>query len=170
MATFHLTHNDHFATIEDYFYEYLENKSPDCILYSKDGGKFKIHKEILCQTNFLRKILSSAKENCCGGMLEILCPCSKKDLGHLIDFLYKGEINFENENDSVDIQENLSKIFGFPKNLSLKNPNQVRRQWMTQIHCSPNTDILAEIKTEVALSDTPEYFKNPSEMLHRGAK
>ena len=114
---------DHIVTIKDYLDVYLKNKPPDCILYSKDGGEFKIHKEIFSQTNFLREILSSAKEHCCG-TLEIICPCSKKELGHLVDFLYNGEIQCENEMDSIEIQENLSKIFGFPKILSLNNPNQ----------------------------------------------
>ena len=47
--------------------------------------------------------------------LDILCPCTKKELGHLVDFLYNGEIQYENEIDSMEIKENLSKIFGFSK-------------------------------------------------------
>ena len=51
----------HISTIENYFKLYLQQKTPDCILYTEDGFMFNIHKEILSQTIFLRKILSSAK-------------------------------------------------------------------------------------------------------------
>ena len=80
-----------------------------------------IHKELFSQTDFLREILSSA--NCCRKM-EILCPCSKEELAHLVNFLYDGEIQCHSQNDSIKIQEDLSKIFGFPENLSLNDLNQ----------------------------------------------
>ena len=118
-----LMFKDHSATIENYLDVFLKNESKDCILYSQDGSEIRIHKDLFSQTNFLRKILSSAKEQCCG-ILEILCPCTKKELSHLVNFLYDGEIHCENENDSIEIQENLIKIFGFPNNLSLNDPNR----------------------------------------------
>ena len=83
MEVLKLTNQDYFVTIDDYLDVHLKNKTPDCILYSKDSGEFIIHKELFSQTNFLREILSSAKENYCG-MLEILCPCTKEELGHLV--------------------------------------------------------------------------------------
>ena len=115
---------EHVAMIEGNLDAYLKSKSPDCILYSKDGGVFKIHKEVFCQTEFLRNILSSAKEHCCK-TLEILCPCSKMDLGHIVNFLYDGEIQCQDESESIKIQENLNKIFGFPKNLNLFASDQL---------------------------------------------
>ena len=42
----------------------------------------------------------------------------------MVKFLYAGEINCCEEIDSIDILENLHDIFGFPRNLSLENPNQ----------------------------------------------
>ena len=60
------------TAIEDYLDKYLKKKPPDCVLYSEDGTEFKIHKELLGQTDFLRKILSSAKNKCCK-IIEILC-------------------------------------------------------------------------------------------------
>ena len=48
---FQLT-TDHIVTIKDYLDVHLKNKTPDCILYSQDGGEFKIHKEIFSQSNF----------------------------------------------------------------------------------------------------------------------
>ena len=125
MEIIHLTHKNHNATIiEHCFNDDLKNKASNCILYSQDGSKFKIHREILCQTQFLREILMSTKDLCCE-KLEILCPCSKTELKHLVNFLYDGEIHCKNKKTSTKIQENLSKIFGFPKYLNLNDPNQV---------------------------------------------
>ena len=123
MKTFQFKFSDQNASFEAYLDFYLKNKSTDCILYSKDGGKFKVHKELFGQTDFLREILSSTKEHCCAP-IEVLCPCSKEELRHLVNFLYDGEIHCEEESDSLKIIENLEKIFGFPRNLDINNPNE----------------------------------------------
>jgi hypothetical protein len=60
--------------------------------------------------------LESAKEHCCG-KLEIICPCDKEDLNHLVHFLYDGEIHCNEEFDTIRVLDNLTKIFGFPYNL-----------------------------------------------------
>ena len=114
---------DQIASIENYLDFYLKNKSRDCILFSEDGSKFKVHKELFGQTNFLREILSSNKNQCCG-TVEIICPCSKDELSSLVNFLYDGEIHCKEESDSLKIIENLEKIFGFPRNLDLNYPNE----------------------------------------------
>ena len=115
------TFKNRIASFEDYIDFYLKNKATDCILYSDDGSKFKIHKEMFGQTTFLRRILSSANERCCG-IVEVFCPCSKDELRHLVNFLYDGEIHCaEEELDSLKILENISKIFGFDENLSFQN-------------------------------------------------
>ena len=115
------TFKDQIASFEDSMDTYLKNKSTDCILYSEDGGEFKVHKEMFGQTTFLRKILTSANERCCG-TVEVFCPCSKDELSHLVKFLYDGEIHCAKEEfDSLKILENLSKIFGFDENLSFQN-------------------------------------------------
>ena len=109
----------------DYFESYFKNKSPDCTLYSEDGGHFRIHKEIFGQTEFMREILNTTNEHCCG-TIEIFCPCSKEDLDHIVQFLYSGNVTLIDKNEPVKvvenlmtINENLSKIFGFPKNFCL---------------------------------------------------
>ena len=51
--------SNHTSCIESYLNVHIKQKPSDCILYSEDGGKFKIHKELFSQTNFLRAILSS---------------------------------------------------------------------------------------------------------------
>ena len=37
---------------EDLQESFFRLKEADCVLYSQEGTKFKIHKEILCQTRF----------------------------------------------------------------------------------------------------------------------
>ena len=123
METLQFNKKDQITVIGDSLDNYLKDKSTDCVLYAEDGSKFKIHRELFCQTDFQRKILSCAKEQCCG-ILEIFCPCSKGELNHLVLFLYSGVINCENELDSLNILENLDKVFGYhPKNLVRNNPN-----------------------------------------------
>ena len=113
---FNVINIDHIAGIQNNLNTYLKTKPRDCILYSEDGAEFKIHKELFTHTKFMRNILESAKEHCCG-KLEIICPCDKEDLSHLVHFLYDGEIHCNEEFDSIRILDNLAKIFGFPKNL-----------------------------------------------------
>jgi uncharacterized Zn-finger protein len=118
------TFRNQIAAFEDFMELYLKNKPRDCILYSNDGCKFKVHKELLGQTDFLRKILSSTKDHCCG-TIEVICPCSKEVLSALVKFLYDGEIHFEEESESLKIIENLQNIFGFQRNLVLNfSPNE----------------------------------------------
>ena len=66
----------------------------DCILYSEDGTQFDVHKEILCQTPFLQRILFSTENTCCG-KIEIFCPCTTDDLEFIVKFLYSGKISIE---------------------------------------------------------------------------
>ena len=89
METLQFNKKDQITVIGDSLDNYLKDKSTDCILYAKDGSKFKIHRELFCQTDFQRKILSCAKEQCCE-ILEVFCPCSKDELNHLVLFLYAG--------------------------------------------------------------------------------
>ena len=123
MKTFQFKISDQIASFESYMDLYLKNKSTDCIIYSEDGSKFKVHKELFGQTDFLREILSSTKEHCCG-TIEVICPCSKGELSHLVNFLYDGEIHCEKESDALKIIDNLQKIFDFPRNLDLIYPNE----------------------------------------------
>ena len=109
-----LINKNHNMVLKEYMNCYLKNKPPDCILYSEDGTKFKTHKEIFCQTGFMRAILKS--DNCCG-VIEIICLCSKRELEQLIEFLVYGKIHCKNEIVAAQVFENLDKIFGFPPDL-----------------------------------------------------
>ena len=43
-------------------YDFFKKKPKDCILYSEEGTGFEIHKELLGQTEFMRKLLKTAKD------------------------------------------------------------------------------------------------------------
>ena len=101
---------------EDFIKSFFSKKPTDCILYSKEGFQFKIHKEILSQTKLMHNILSSAN-GCCCQVLEIFCPCSKFELEYMVEFLYQGQIDCSVESNLVKILENLKDIFGFPETL-----------------------------------------------------
>ena len=122
MKTFQFKFSDQIASFGNYLDFYLKKKPTDCILYSEDGSRFGVHKELFGKTDFLRKILSSTNEQCCGP-IDIFCPCSKEELSHLVNFLYNGKINCEKESDYLKIIDNLLQIFGFPGNLDLNYPN-----------------------------------------------
>ena len=98
--------------------KYLKARPPDCCIYSEDGSQFKIHREQLCQNEFLSKILDGAKDCCCS-VIEIFCPCSDKELVLLVKFLYTGEIVCDNVDDLTKTIDNLKEIFGFPNELPL---------------------------------------------------
>ena len=145
------TYKDQIASFENSMDTYLKNKSRDCILYSEDGNRFKVHKELFGQTQFLREILSSVHERCCG-TIEVFCSCSKDELNHLVNFLYDGEIHCEEVFDSLKILKNLNKIFGFAKNLAMKMPNDL------------NYEVLPMLNVSESVAITEEAFENmPSE-------
>ena len=108
---------DHLSAILDYKETYFKNKPEDCILYAEDGTDFKIHKEVIGQTEFLRKILFTTISHCCD-TIEIICPCTKEELEKLVHFLYHGEIQCVDVFESFRSQEDLSKIFGFPEDFN----------------------------------------------------
>ena len=51
---------------------YLKDKEPDCDLYSKEGFKFSIHKEMIYPTILMKNILSNS-DNFCNEKIEIFC-------------------------------------------------------------------------------------------------
>ena len=52
-----------FAMDQEFMNLFYNKKPTDCILYSEDGIPFKVHKEILSQTELMQNILTSAKES-----------------------------------------------------------------------------------------------------------
>ena len=138
-----LQFKDQLTSIEENLDRYLKNKTTDCILYAEDGSKFKIHKEVLGQTYFLREILFSTKEHCCQ-IMEILVPCSKIELSHLVNFLYDGEIRCKEEKESLKILENLDKLFGFDESLDFQNNHEEPFQADESFCSSTDTELLGD--------------------------
>ena len=102
---------------DDNFMEsFLINEDADCVLYSSDGKKFNIHKEIFYQTRLMRNVLLTHHGTCFKN-LEIFCPCSESELESIVNFLYSGKISFDELNDVAKILNNLTKIFGFHEKL-----------------------------------------------------
>ena len=107
---FHFVNNQKNVRINNYLEVFLKSKAPDCIIYSEDGAEFKTHKELFGQTNFMRELLKS--QSCCG-VMEVIFPCSKEELGHLMKFLNEGKIECNKKIDYLKIIENLNKILGY---------------------------------------------------------
>ena len=105
---------------DDLIESFSKIKKTDCILYSEEGTKFKIHRELLYQTKFMQNILFSANQICCGN-IEIFCPCSTYELEYIVKFLYSGKISYEKDVNLAKILNSLSKIFGYPKELFFDN-------------------------------------------------
>ena len=95
---------------------FLKDNETDCILYSNEGIKFNVHKEIFYQTKMMRNILVSDNERCCKN-IEILCPCSETELESVVNFLYSSTISIKEEGDIEKILDNLTEIFGFSQEL-----------------------------------------------------
>ena len=146
---FHLVNNHRKGDIHDYLKIFLKNKAPDCIIYSEDGAEFKTHKELFGQTKFMRELLKS--NNCCG-QIEIIFPCSKEELGHLMNFICEGKIQTDNKSDSKKVIENLNKILGFPTD------------YINNFFVAPISDVLDETDNNVEavpLSSDNEAVEEP---------
>ena len=95
---------------------YFAAKAPDMSLYAQDGFLFPVHKEIFCQSAFMRSILKSAKEECCGELSILVPALTRQDLKKVIDFLYTGYLL---ETDLKTVRS-LEEVFGFPDGMAFK--------------------------------------------------
>ena len=63
----------------------------------------------------MRKILAST--NCCTSDIDILCPSLlKEELEEIVQFLYVGQVSYENETNIID---DLTQLFGYPEHMDL---------------------------------------------------
>ena len=63
----------------------------------------------------MRKILAST--NCCTSDIDILCPSLlKEELEEIVQFLYVGQVSYENETNIID---DLTQLFGYPDHMDL---------------------------------------------------
>lgn len=112
-------YNENPNIVVDYMDSYFRQKETDCSLYSEDGIEYPIHKELLCQTEFLCAIANSTNMETCS-KLEIFIPSlSSFDLQHIIKFLYSGVISCSDQSDTFRIVKNLNLLFGFPESMDL---------------------------------------------------
>ena len=92
---------------------YFKQVPPDCTLFSEDGFEIPVHKELLYQTRFLRRMLKSA--NMDNFKIEIMIPSiSKEELKNMINFLYSGKIYCPDQTFANQVFDNLIELFGFP--------------------------------------------------------
>ena len=85
--------------------------------------EFHLLQELFTQTPFMRSILASAKENCCGNF-DIFLPCQREELAYLVQFLYDGKISCKNPSTSSEFYDNLTQVLGFPLGITL-NQTQI---------------------------------------------
>ena len=92
---------------------YFKQVPPDCTLFSEDGFEIPVHKELLYQTRFLRRMLKSA--NMDNFKIEIMIPSiSKEELKSMINFLYSGKMYCPDQTFATQVFDNLTELFGFP--------------------------------------------------------
>ena len=144
-----------FAMDQEFMNFFYKKKPTDCILYSEDGIQFKIHREILSQTELMQNILTSAKESCCQN-LEIICPCSKVELEYVVKFLYKGQLNCDSSFDFAIILKILTKVFGFPE--------KFLDEWQEEFEITENNFDIVE------LDSIEERVSNPTIVPSRTKK
>ena len=163
----HLKNNQHNKTITNYLKSYLKKNPPDCILYSEDGSGFKIHKELLGQTKFMREVLKSA--NCCQE-IEIIFPCSTEELGKIFEFINNGKISCANETELNKILLNIRKILGFQiefaSNFSSFNPTNenfidiIKEYGHTEIK---DQNALDDFKEDLSMLDEKDHVEKSDE-------
>ena len=92
---------------------YFRQMPTDCSLFSEDGNEVQVHKELLFQTKYLRKMIKSLKMDY--SRIEIMCPSlSGEELQDIVKFLYSGKISCTDQSTASHIFQNLTQLFGFP--------------------------------------------------------
>ena len=92
---------------------YFRQMPTDCTLFSEDGTEVQVHKELLFQTKYLRKMIKSLKMEY--SRIEIMCPSlSSEELEDIVKFLYSGKISCTDQSTASHIFQNLTQLFGFP--------------------------------------------------------
>ena len=94
---------------------YFKERPPDCSLFSQDNFEIPVHKEVLYQTSFLRRMIQSFNMDSCCSKIEILCPSlSREELGAIVQFLYSGKMSCFNQEGKSKLSDILTELFGFP--------------------------------------------------------
>ena len=76
-----LYNKNHSSVIDGHKDSYEMKKMPNCVLFSQDGYKFKIHEKLLTQTKRMHDIVEDAKDPDCPGTIKIVCFCQVTNCG-----------------------------------------------------------------------------------------
>ena len=67
---FHIATKEHIAFGSNFESYFDQKHPPDCSLFSQDNYEFQVHKEILFQTKYLRKMVKSLNTDSCKGNIK----------------------------------------------------------------------------------------------------
>merc|ERR1712218_105316 len=117
---FHRDDNDTRQIYENLI-QFSEKNGPSCVLYSNDGYKIDVNKEVLIQTSFLRSLM---KTTCCiaDHRIEIFLPFIQYDVLEIIaNFLYTGELISDTKETLELAVHVLVEDLGFPSGIYVNN-------------------------------------------------
>ena len=151
---------------------YFKERPPDCSLFSQDNFGIPVHKEVLYQTPFLRRMIRSFNMDSCCSKIEILCPSlSSEDLGAVVQFLYSGKISRFDSAVESKLSNILTELFGFPsidKNGDSKQSIILERSVLEMSSNSNSLPVEVSIKEEPEnydVSETDKKSYNPDYIL-----
>ena len=141
------------SSMESYFKE----RPPDCSLFSQDNFGIPVHKEVLYQTPFLRRMIQSFNMDSCCSKVEILCPSlSKEELGAIVQFLYSGKTSCFDQEVKLKLSDILTELFGFP---SIDENGDSKQSIMEPIAKKMKiSSDLNSFPVEVFIKEEPEHY------------
>ena len=110
-----LKNDEEMVEYDTFMESFLKNEETECALYSKEGVRFNVHKEIFFQSKLMQNLLLDGHSGCCN-KIEIICPCTENELESILSFLYDGKFSSKERVDTFNVIGNLTKVFGFPQN------------------------------------------------------
>ena len=137
---------------------YFKERPPDCSLFSGDNFEISVHKEVLYQTPFLRRMIKSFNMDSCCSKIEILCPSMKKEeLVAIVQFLYNGKIiRTDHTKVASQFSSFLTELFGFPQIDENGNSKQsITESSPKKRKFSLNSDLLVP-PVDVSIKEEPE--------------
>ena len=139
---------------------YFDEMPTDCSFYSEDGQEVPLHKELLYQTKFMRKMVRSLKVGY--SKIEIMCPAlTKNELEEIVKFLYSGKLACPDQTSASQVFQNLTQLFGFPsKNFDFNGT--ILKSEDSQENQDENFFDYSEFNenNENVTEDTKEHFEN----------
>ena len=154
---------------------YFKERPPDCSLFSQDNFGIPVHKEVLYQTPFLRRMIQSFNMDSCCSKIEILCPSlSREDLGAVVQFLYSGKISRFDSAVESKLSNILTELFGFPsidkngdsKQSIILEPIAKKRKMSSNSNSLPVEVSIKEEPEDYDVSDTDKKYITLTIIVH----